>query len=63
MKITGTADNFEVSTGKYKEDTTFAEESELKNIKAPITRREQRRLDSINSITNNNKILDSIQKS
>nr|WP_317630906.1 AsmA-like C-terminal region-containing protein [uncultured Flavobacterium sp.] len=63
MKITGTADNFEVSTGKYKEDTTFAEESELKNIKAPITRREQRRLDSINNITNNNKILDSIQKS
>ena len=33
MKITGTADDFEISTGKFKEDATFAEESELKNLR------------------------------
>ncbi|WP_125720117.1 AsmA family protein [Flavobacterium ustbae] len=38
MKITGTADDFEISTGKFKEDTSFAEESELKNM-APERRR------------------------
>lgn len=38
MKITGTADDFEISTGKFKEDETFAEESELKNLKPEYRR-------------------------
>ncbi|GAA3744378.1 AsmA-like C-terminal region-containing protein [Flavobacterium ginsengisoli] len=42
MKITGTADDFEISTGKFKEDTTFAEESELNNLQ-PETRRSRER--------------------
>ncbi|MFD2939150.1 AsmA family protein [Flavobacterium notoginsengisoli] len=32
MKITGTAEDFEISTGKYKEDTTFSEQSELNSL-------------------------------
>lgn len=39
MKITGTADNFDISTGKYKEDSSFAEQSELNNLKAPERRK------------------------
>lgn len=51
MKITGTADNFEISTGKFKEDKTFSEESELKNLKPEPRRRRER--DSINSTHSN----------
>jgi len=39
MKITGTADDFEIQTGKFKEDLSLTEESELKNVKAPEPRR------------------------
>lgn len=53
MKITGTADDFEISTGKFKEDTTFAEESELKNLQ-PEQRRPRVR-DTLN-ISNQNSI-------
>ena len=59
MKITGTADNFEISTGKYKQDNTFAEESELNNLVAPEPRRKTQ-TDTLN--TQNNKVLDSINK-
>ena len=38
MKITGSADNFEVSTGKYKEDNSMAEQSELNTLVAPERR-------------------------
>lgn len=58
MKITGTADNFEISTGKYKQDNTFAEESDLKNIAAPEPRRKTQN-DTINAT--NIKVLDSIK--
>ncbi|MBE8725980.1 AsmA family protein [Flavobacterium hungaricum] len=46
MKITGTADDFEISTGKFKEDKTFAEETELKNLQPE--RRRPREKDSLN---------------
>ena len=51
MKITGTADDFEISTGKFKEDTTFAEESELKNLRPE--RRRPREKDSLNTSHSN----------
>jgi len=51
MKITGTADDFEISTGKFKEDATFAEESELKNLR-PENRR-PREKDSLNTSHSN----------
>ncbi|MNL62414.1 hypothetical protein D3C87_1864360 [compost metagenome] len=51
MKITGTADDFEISTGKFKEDATFAEESELKNLRPE--RRRPREKDSLNTSHSN----------
>ena len=60
MKITGTADNFDISTGKYKQDNTFAQESDLNNMPVPEPRR-KREKDSLNT-NSNNKVLDSINK-
>lgn len=60
MKITGTADNFEISTGKFREDTSFSEESELKNLK-PTERRRSRQRDSINMSLENPKKIDTVK--
>ncbi|WP_281233274.1 AsmA family protein [Flavobacterium gelatinilyticum] len=59
MKITGTADNFEISTGKFKEDVTFAEESELKNLKPEYRRSRQR--DSLSASRGNVRIKDTVK--
>ncbi|KAF2510546.1 AsmA family protein [Flavobacterium foetidum] len=60
MKITGTADDFKISTGKFKEDTTFAEESDLNNVQAS-ERRRFRRKDTLNLPVDQRKV-DTIQK-
>ncbi|SFD50967.1 AsmA family protein [Flavobacterium phragmitis] len=60
MKITGTADDFEISTGKFKEDTSFAEESELKNLK-PEERRRPRERDTLNTTRTNSRRRDSLK--
>lgn len=60
MKITGTADDFEVSTGKFKENTTFSEESELNNLQ-PEPRRSRVR-ETLKASTANLKSNDSINK-
>ena len=60
MKITGTADDFEISTGKFKEDTTFSEESELKNLK-PEERRRSRERDSLGHSSSNSRKRDTIK--
>lgn len=59
MKITGTAEDFEISTGKFKEDTTFAEESELNNLKAEPRR--SRRRDTLDMAPVNSKKLDTLK--
>lgn len=59
IKITGTADDFKISTGKFKEDATFSEQSELDNLKAPESRR-SRQKDTLN-LPVNSKILDTIK--
>ncbi|UYW00425.1 AsmA family protein [Flavobacterium agricola] len=50
MRIVGTADDFEIETGKYKEDVTLMEESEVAKIKAPERRR--RPADSTATVVN-----------
>lgn len=51
MKITGTADDFDISTGKFREDDTFAEESELNNMEAPERREWRRRSGKESEVT------------
>jgi len=60
MKITGTADDFKISTGKFKEDTTFSELSELDNLQAPESRR-SRQKDTLKTPPVNSKILDTLK--
>lgn len=48
MKITGTADDFDISTGKYREDSTFTEESELNDIEAPERRKRHMKTETNN---------------
>ncbi|MBW1654590.1 AsmA family protein [Flavobacterium quisquiliarum] len=60
MKITGTAEDFEISTGKFKEDTSFAEESELKNLK-PTERRRSRERDSLGMSSANSRKRDTVK--
>jgi AsmA protein len=59
MKITGTADDFKITTGKFKEDTTFSEESELNNLKAP--ERRIREKDTLKLAPVNSKVLDTLK--